>query len=128
MMWVGFQLAAEEVERRLGLSWGAAQKTLLEACENGKVTSRRTEDGLDVLDTEFWEWLSAKQARPPAGKVPKIIDHLAQLFPNGVPDRTRCPRKALRADLCKRDPSLHPLDEATLKKAIDTYNGNPKQS
>jgi hypothetical protein len=39
-IWLSFQLAAEEVERRLGLSWGAAQKTLIEACENEEVRTR----------------------------------------------------------------------------------------
>jgi len=28
----------------------------------------------------------------------------------------------LKADLLKRDPSLNPLDEATLKSAIDAHN------
>ena len=40
MMWVQFQLAAKEVERRLGVSWGMAQKVLLEACENKEVEWR----------------------------------------------------------------------------------------
>ena len=34
-IWLSFPLAAEEVERRLGLTWGLAQKTLIEACESG---------------------------------------------------------------------------------------------
>ena len=51
-VWFGFQLAAEEVERRLGLTWGAAQKTLIEACKNGKIETRSNYSGQgpDVFD------------------------------------------------------------------------------
>jgi hypothetical protein len=41
------------------------------------------------------------------------------MFPNGVPDPAHCPRKTLKADLLKRDPGLKPLDDATLKSAIE---------
>jgi hypothetical protein len=123
MMWLGFQLAAEEVERRLGVSWGMAQKLLLEACENKEIKSQRTECGPDVFDTEFWEWLKAKQNPPRGGKQSRIIKHLSEMFPNKrVPDPSDCPRKALRVDLLKRDRSLDPLNLGTLKTAIDTYN------
>jgi hypothetical protein len=44
------------------------------------------------------------------------------MFRNGVPDPAHCRRKALRADLLKRDPDLDPLDLKTLKHAIDKYN------
>jgi hypothetical protein len=125
MMWVQFQLAAEEVERRLGLSWGMAQKTLLEACENEEVTwQKASQGGPDVLDTSLLEWLKAKQ-NPPArgGKQPLILRHLAMMFHDKrVPDPSDCSRKALRADLIKRDRRLDPLDFATLKTAIDKYN------
>src|SRR5580704_19418156 len=43
--WIGYTLAVEEVERRLGLSWGAAQKALLEACERGELRWRNTPGG-----------------------------------------------------------------------------------
>jgi hypothetical protein len=39
-----------------------------------------------------------------------------------VPDPAQKPRKALKSDLITWDPTLKPLDEATLKKAIDEYN------
>jgi hypothetical protein len=123
MMWVQFQLAAEEVERRLGLSWGKAQKLLLEACENKEIVWRRTERFPDIDDTSFWEWLRAKQTPPRGGKQPRILKHLAAMFHNKrVPDPSDYPRKALKADLLKRDPGLAPLDEGTLKRAIDAYN------
>ena len=123
-MWVQFQLAAKEVECRLGLSWGMAQKTLLEACKNEEVTwQKASQGGPDVLDTSLLEWLKAKQNPPRGGKQPRILKHLAAMFPNQrVPKASLKPRLALRADLLKRDPSLAPLDEATLKTAIDTHN------
>jgi hypothetical protein len=129
-MWLSFQLAAEEVERRLGVSWGMAQKTLLEACENKEVTWRKASvGGPDVFDTSFLEWLSFKQHPQPGGKQPRLLKHLATMFHNKrVPDPSDYSRKALRADLLKRDPSLYPLDEATLKTAIDKYNADPKRS
>jgi hypothetical protein len=124
MTWISFQLAAEEVERRLGVSWGKAQKVLLEACENKEIKSQqRTGCGPDVLDTEFWEWLKAKQYLPRGGKQSRILKHLAAMFPNKrVPDPSDYPRKALKAGLLKRDPGLAPLDEGTLKSAIDKHN------
>jgi hypothetical protein len=56
------------------------------------------------------------------GKRPRIKVVLQELYPEGVPDPAFCPRKTLKADLVKRDRTLHPLDEATLKTAIDEYN------
>ena len=56
------------------------------------------------------------------GKTPRIIKLLEKHFPEGVPDPAYRPRKALKTDLLKWDPELDPLDEATLKKAIDNYN------
>lgn len=41
--------------------------------------------------------------------MPLIIEHLIQLFPEGVPDRAHCPREPLKADLLKRDKRLQPL-------------------
>jgi hypothetical protein len=63
-IWLSFQLAAEEVERRLGLSWGAAQKTLIEACENEEVRTR----GSDVCDIDFWQWLNRQLTQSAGGK------------------------------------------------------------
>jgi hypothetical protein len=45
-----------------------------------------------------------------------------------VPAPELCPRKALRADLLKRDPGLKPLDDVTLKSAIDKYNADPARA
>ncbi len=47
--------------------------------------------------------------------------YLMEHYPEGVPSRADYPRKALKADLLNRDRNLHPLDESTLKKAIDEH-------
>jgi hypothetical protein len=56
------------------------------------------------------------------GKQPRIAEYLRHRFPAGVPSPGSCPRHILKAALLKWDPDLKPLDEGTLKKAIDTYN------
>src|SRR6478672_5369618 len=121
--WIGYTLAVEEVERRLGLSWGAAQKALLEACERGELRWRNTPGGgPDIGDPDLFDWLEAKRSHPPSFKQSRILKLLAGMFSNHrVPAPELCPRKTLRADLLKLDPLLKPLDEATLKSAIDKY-------
>ena len=57
-----------------------------------------------------------------AGKQPRILKLLSEHFPDGVPEPGRCPRQSLKTDILKWDPSLVRLDEATLKKAIESYN------
>ena len=71
-----------------------------------------------------------KQPEKPkaVGKRPRILRHLAVMYPKGVPDPGLCPRIVLRADLLKRDPGLAPLDETTLKSAIEAYNADLKRS
>jgi hypothetical protein len=71
--------------------------------------------------TDLRSWLD-EPAQQAVGKRPRIKSHLAKLYPDGVPDPAFCPRKELRAELLKTDPRLTPLDEATLKTAIDEYN------
>src|SRR5262249_49516652 len=68
--------------------------------------------------------LQNKPPPEPTGKQPRIRALLAEMFPNGVPDPAPCPPKALKPDLLKRDPSLSPLDEATLKSAIEAHNSS----
>jgi hypothetical protein len=59
------------------------------------------------------------------GKRPRVITLLTEMFRDGrVPDPAHCPRKTLRADLLKQDPSLSPLDDQTLKNSIEEYNAN----
>jgi len=58
------------------------------------------------------------------GKQPRITEYLRERFAGGVPGAGSYPRHILKADLLKWDPSLKPLDDATLKKGIDSYNAS----
>jgi hypothetical protein len=119
--WLSFVLAAEEVERRLGLTWGAAQKTVLELCESGTLRwKQRPMGGPDVSYFDLERWLKSPQKR--GGKQARILAQLREMHPNGVPDPELCPRKLLRQNLLERDKTLGSLDEATLKKAIEKHN------
>jgi hypothetical protein len=122
--WYSFELAAEEVERRLGVSWGSAQKTVMELCEKGILKWENIRDGgPNVSYNDLQQWLTKKTNRSGGGKQARIISELEKMF-NGapVPERTLRPRKALKEDLLGRDKSLRPLDLSTLKTAIDKYN------
>jgi hypothetical protein len=57
-----------------------------------------------------------------AGKQDRISIYLAENYPHGVPGPAIVPRKHLKNQLLAQDPTLKPLDEATLKSAIDRYN------
>jgi hypothetical protein len=87
-------------------------------------------DGCDyhvsVETSDFRYWLKDRRKRPSGGKQARIHAQLDKMFPDGVPDDY--PRKGLKNDLIKRDPTLVPLDEATLKKAIDTFNADPNRN
>jgi hypothetical protein len=121
--WYTYLYAAEEVERRLGCSWGAAQKALLDACERGDLKWQGYANEPSVADNDFHRWLDAKLNRPVGGKQARLGAALGQLFPNeAVPDPQEYPRKRLQGDLTKLDPSLHPLDLKTLKRGIETHN------
>jgi hypothetical protein len=81
-------------------------------------------------EDDFRRWRAAElttpKTRPARGsgtKRPVIIKYLSEMFPKGVPDPAHYPRKRLRADLVEKDQKrLAPLDEATLKSAIEEYN------
>ena len=60
------------------------------------------------------------------GKQPRILKYLSEHFPNGVPEPGLYPRKTLQFEILEKDPGLRPLDEATLKKAIEKYNAGLK--
>ena len=121
-IWLSFRLAAEEVERRLGVTWGAAQKALLDLCESDTVRWQQHHSGPHISSNDLRRWLQDKLTRKTGGKQPRIIKLLRRMFPDGVPDREYRPRKMLKAELVKRDPTLHPLDPKTLATAIDAYN------
>jgi hypothetical protein len=61
-------------------------------------------------------------ASPLVGKQHRIVKYLSEHFPDGVREPGLCPRDELKADIIKWDRRLGPLDEATLKKGIDSYN------
>ena len=58
------------------------------------------------------------------GKQPRILKYLSTHFSDGVPEPGLCPRQKLKADILKWDPSLSPLDEVTLKTAIEKHNAS----
>lgn len=92
----------------------------------------RWNDTVLVSEDDLRHWLKKQQPtkqepkKQALGKRPRIKAHLAKLFPEGVPDPAHCPRKQLLGELLKLDPGLKPLDDQTLKSAIDEYNAGPK--
>jgi hypothetical protein len=81
------------------------------------------EHWLAINKADLLLWLGEPAQRSKAvGKRPRIIKRLATMYPDGVPDPAYCPRTILKSDLLRADPTLAPLDEATLKSAIDRYN------
>ena len=127
------------------MSYHEAERALKKLCASGVIrTFRAHEDGIEFIPANEWKrdfdtdgvylseediqrhWLDLLSKSPPepTGKQPRIKAHLAEMFPNGVPDPAHCPRKTLKADLLRRDPSLSPLDEATLKSAIEAHNSS----
>jgi hypothetical protein len=99
--WLSFDLASEEVERRLGVTWGAAQKTVLDLCEKGALRWENVPmGGPNVSYNDLQRWLRPKSVTlVRIGKQLRIIAQLEKMFPDGVPEAGLCPRKALKADL-----------------------------
>jgi hypothetical protein len=120
--WLSFNLAAEEVERRQGVTWGEAQKTVVDWCESGALRWENVPIGGPNISWNDLQRCLRRKSVTLAGKQPRIIAQLEKMFPDGVPDPALCPRHALKADLLKADKSLAPLDPDTLKRAIDAYN------
>ena len=111
--WLSFQLAAEEVERKLGS----------DLCDSGTVEWRqRYPGGPDVDHDDLHRWLKNKLTRKVGGKQSRIIRLLADMFPDGVPNPADYPRQTLTSELIKRDPGLASLSPKTLQKAIAAYN------
>jgi hypothetical protein len=98
-VWLSFPLAAREVERRLGVTWGAAQKALFEACQSGEIEtlSNYSGRGPDVFDVDFYHWLAAA-AKPKRTSRPQalVLRAIAEL---GLPVDT--PTPALLQAICK---------------------------
>jgi len=75
-------------------------------------------------DTRVIEANTAAIPSRSPGKQPRILKYLSTHFSDGVPEPGLCPRQKLKADILKWDPSLSPLDEATLKTAIEKHNAS----
>ena len=65
---------------------------------------------IEINADDLRYWLKSQRAAPnkqkAVGKRPRVKKQLAEMFPEGVPDPGDCPRKDLRAELLKHDPSL----------------------
>jgi hypothetical protein len=86
-MWLSFQLATEHVERRRGISSGAAQKAVLDACEKGTLRWRNSRDGgPDVWNVSFWLWVDPRKTERRASPKRDLANlAIRTLWPNGVP-------------------------------------------
>ena len=73
-------------------------------------------------DTRVIEANTAAIPSRSPGKQPRILKYLSTHFSDRVPEPGLCPRQTLKADILKWDPGLSPLDEATLKTAIEKHN------
>jgi hypothetical protein len=147
--WIEFNEVVHEEGQGLFTSRREAERMLRKLCASGVIqTVRFNREGAKIvpefIQPKEWkradfdttlvylnprdlsrQWLELQNKPvPEAGKQPRIRAHLAEMFPNGVPDPAHCPRYTLKADLLRRDPSLSPLDEATLKSAIDAHNSS----
>jgi hypothetical protein len=145
-IWLYFERATIDLGDKLGISPGAAEAQLRKLCASGEIRTianesedempvpipprRWRDEDIDVTawevlvsTTDFYGWLNRQPTQPTAGgKQSRIARLLADMFPDGVPNRADCPREPLRATLLERDPSLKPLDLKTLKTAIEVYN------
>jgi hypothetical protein len=142
--WISFREAAWKIEKGLSVSAGCSEAILqnLRASGDVRVIQPRKRvavsllpGGMEFLDCEnvsaedVDHWLTQQKTkskavgkRPALGKRPRIKRYLAEWYPAGVPDPAHCPRKALKGRLLEAEPGLKPLDEGTLKTAIDEYN------
>jgi hypothetical protein len=59
---------------------------------------------------------------PPTGKLAKLWKYFETHFLGPIPRPSEEPRQTLRGKILEWDKALSPLDEGTLKKAIDGYN------
>ena len=94
--------------------WTDSSSTPTEAPTDTKVNVVKPNTGAGVVASPF------------LGKQPRILEYLSEHFPDGVPKPGLYPRKTLQFEILKKDPGLRPLDESTLKKAIEKYNTSLK--
>jgi hypothetical protein len=109
-MWLSLQVAAKHVERRRGMSSGAAEKAVLAACKEKKLRWRSSRDGEpDVWNVGFWLWLEQSEGKSRASPKRDLANlAIEKLWPNGVP--TDLLNKQIEAqmtdwitDHCKRE-------------------------
>jgi len=104
--WLSWRLAVERVECARGLSYGAAHKAFLDACNKDKLRyQNRPEGGPDILDVDLWRWLSPTKPKMEPRKRLKIKSFLAKKFSG-----QRVPDDYVRKDLVVRVRSLQPSD------------------
>jgi hypothetical protein len=121
--WFSFQLAAEEVERRLGVNWGAAQKALIEAIENGDVKSQRDPDAdfPDLWGPDLESWLEAKGKSSKARSSPQqelAKEAIAALWPEGnIPAKTKEMEKPICDWVAKHRKGRHPPSRDSIGRA-----------
>ena|SRR6266446_8318472 len=123
--WLSFRLAAEEVERWRGCSWGAAQKAVIDACNKGELRWRRSsQGGPDVFDADLRRWLQQPVARSRATKKRDLAElAVKHLWPNGIPKELTNKQIVKQmadwiADYCKRNNQHRPdISPDTLLRA-----------
>jgi hypothetical protein len=115
------------------VKWNLQSRSVAKSWPSGEGkldVEQRLHDTVLVSEADLQHWLKKQQStkqpttepkKQALGKRPRIKAHLAKLFPEGVPDPAYCNRKELIRDLLKLDPGLKPLDDGTLKTAIEEY-------
>ncbi len=102
-----------------GMAQSLAERTNALGTDGGVLS-----DTLSQVRTSIVGRTSGAARASIVGKRPRIKVYLAEHHPKGVPSPAHCPRKILRSDLLDWDSNLAPLDEGTLKLAIDEFNAS----
>jgi hypothetical protein len=125
--WDGDALCPEPIEHWDRISPDEWRARAVDHDSDGAIMDDVTVVMLNEDDFRHWtvqplKPISVSRVRT-IGKQPRIIERLRDKFKDEpVPEPGLYPRKALKAELLLADPSLRPLDEDTLKRAIETYN------
>ncbi|MGC1860428.1 MAG: hypothetical protein WA733_04700 [Methylocystis sp.] len=126
--WDGDELCPEPIEHWDRISPDEWRARAVDHDSDGAVMDDVTVIMLNEDDLRHWavqppKITSVLLVRKTIGKQPRVVERLKDKFKGEpVPEPGLCPRKALKAELLLADPSLTPLDEDTLKRAIDAYN------
>jgi hypothetical protein len=86
--WLSFNLASEEVERRLGVTWGAAQKTVVDWCESGALRWENVPMGGPKVSYNDLQRCLRPKSMTLVRKQPKrnsAEDAIKQIWPDGIP-------------------------------------------